>query len=180
MTKSTTDHPLVRASIRIAEIAYAGRCGHSPGTPYLAHHRRVAEIVSTLDSVNEADVAAAMLLGVLSDTPVGTSELAGRLVAAGGADAATADAVVGLVLEVSEALRCEDKLASISDRSKRLLLCDRIVRLTSGVVPADMLPAYLAACDVVVDLAGDADPLLAGWLIHESNKLRDLNQQEDE
>jgi len=176
MTKSRLDHPLVRAAIRIAEVAHAGGGRHSPGTAYLAHYRRVTEIVSTLDSVNEIDVAAAMLLGVLNDTPVGAVELTGRLLN-GGANAAVAGTVVGLVTEVTEGLRCEKKLASASDRAKRVMLCDRIVRLTGGVVPDDMLPGYLAACDVVVDLAGDADVLLAGWLIHEVNKRRNPNQQ---
>jgi len=171
MTKSKSDHPLVRSAIRIAEVSHAGRGRTSPGTMYLTHSRRVAEVVASCDSVTEIDVAAAMLLGVLTDTPVGAGELTSRLIASG-ADAGVAETVVGLVSEVTEAFHCEDKLASASDRSKRIMLCDRIVRLTSGVMPSEMLPTYLAACDVVFDTAGDADVLLAGWLIHEVNKRR--------
>ncbi len=156
-------HPLVRTAIRIAEVAHAGRS--TPGTPYLAHHRRVAEIVGTLDGVDEIDMAAGVLLGVLPNTPVHAAELTSRLMAAG-AEQAVADAVVALVSEVTEGFRSQDKMASASEPAKRLMLTDRIVQVTGGGTPD------LAACDLLVDLAGDADPLLAGWLIHETNKYR--------
>lgn len=163
------NHPLIRAAIRIAEVAQAGR--QSPGTPYLAHHRRVAEIVATLDGVTEIEVVAAVLLGVLTNTPVNAAELTSRLVA-GGAKQAVADTVVGLVSEVTEGSTSPDKMASASEPAKRLMLCDRIVQVTGGGTPD------LAACDLLVDLAGDADPLLAGWLLHEINKFRNPNQKE--
>jgi (p)ppGpp synthase/HD superfamily hydrolase len=164
-------HPLVRTAIRTAEIAHAGQGRSSPGTPYLAHHRRVAEIVGTLDGVTEVEVAAAVLLDVLSNTPVHAAELTSRLVA-GGAEQAVADAVVGLVTEVTEGFRSPDKMASASEPAKRLMLTDRIVQVTGGGTPD------LAACDLLVDLPGDADPLLAGWLIHETNKSRNPNRKE--
>lgn len=164
-------HPLVRTAIRIAEIAHAGQVRSSPGTPYLAHHRRVAEIIATLDGVTEIEVAAAMLLGLLSNTPVHAAELTSRLVA-GGAEQAVADAVVGLVSEVTEGVQSPDKMASASEPAKRLMLTDRIVQVISGANPDP------AACDLLVDLAGDADPLLAGWLLHEINKTRNPNRKE--
>ncbi len=164
-------HPLVRTAIRIAEVAHAGQGRSSPGTPYFAHSRRVAEIVGTLDGVSEIEVAAALLLGVLSNTSVNTAELTSRLVASG-AEQAVADAVVGLVSEVTEGFHSQDKMVSASEPAKRLMLTDRIVQVTGGG------NIDLAACDVLVDLAGDADPLLAGWLIHELNKSRDPNRKE--
>lgn len=160
-------HSLVRAAIRISEVAHAGQSG----TPYLGHHRRVAEIVGTLDGVTEVEVAAAILLGVLADTPVHAAELTSRLVASG-AEQAVADAVVGLVSEVTEGTTSSDKMASASEPAKRLMLTDRIVQVISGANPNP------AACDLLVDLAGDADPLLAGWLLHEINKSRNPNRTE--
>lgn len=165
------NHPLIRAAIRIAEVAHTGRW--SPGSPYLAHRRRVADIVATLDGVTEIEVAAAMLLNVLADTPINVAELTSRLVASG-AEQAVVDAVVGLVSEVTEGVQSPDKMASASEPAKRLMLCDRIVQVISGGNPDP------AACDLLVDLAGDADVLLAGWLIHELNKARNPNRKEAE
>lgn len=171
MENPKSAHPLVRTAIRTTEVAHAGVSRSSPGTPYLAHNRRVADIVATLDGVSEIDVAAAVLLGVLANTPVHAAELTSRLVASG-AEQTVADTVVGLVSEVNEGLRSQETLKTASDRAKRLMLTDRIVQVISGGNPDP------AACDLLVDLAGDADVLLAGWLIHELNKSRNPNRKE--
>lgn len=169
------NHYLAILADRIATEAHAGHLSD--------HNRRMARLVSGLDSVDEVDVAAAVLHDVLEDTALTAAGLADMLLAGGDPDAVTK--VVALVKELSSPFcpasglrrqekhaKLREKLGAISERAKRLKLCDCLDTLVGGeAVPHHDLAGYLAECRLAVDLCGLADPILAGWLICEINAM---------
>lgn len=169
-------HPL---ALLAAKIAAEARPEQS-GTSSMPRPRRLARLVATLDSTTEVDVAAAFLHDVLEDSRLTATALSDRLLA-GGADPVAAAEVVGLVQELTRPYRSDsgfrpvekrlkdyEKLRVISDRAKRIKLCDCLDTLLNGQrMTPDILSAYLAESRRVVDAAGEVDPPLAGWLLCE-------------
>ncbi len=185
------NHPLVLLAEKIAAEANPEQFYPSSVIPDMPHPRRVARLVATLDGVNEVDVAAALLHDVLDDTPVTAPALGGMLLAGGGAQDAVA-LVVGLVQELAKPyssdsglrrmekrLKDIEKVKRMSDRAKRIKLCDTLDTLINGqpMTPARLVD-YLAECKSVVDICGDVDPPLAGWLLREIDKRRNAGAKE--
>lgn len=186
------NHPLVLLADKISAEVRPEQFRPLSANTYIVHPRRVARLVASLDGTDAVDVAAAVMHEVLENSPVTAPALADMLLAGGG-DLDAVGKVVGLVQELTKPypsasglrqtekrLKDAEKLKGISDRAKRIKLCDHLDTLINGEpMPPDKLPAYLAESETVADICGDVDAPLAGWLLIEIDKRRNPGRKED-
>ncbi len=180
-------HPLVLLADKIAE-----QFRPSSTISEMPHHRRLARLVASLDGTDPVDLASAALHELLEDSSLTAPALADKLLA-DGADPVAVAKVIGLVQELTrpypaasglregeKRLKDVEKLKRISDRAKRIKLADHLDTLINGesMTPNKLL-AYLAESKTVVDICGDVDPPLAGWLLIEIGKRRNPGRKED-
>ncbi|MGH7175675.1 MAG: HD domain-containing protein [Minisyncoccia bacterium] len=193
------NHPLVRLADQIAEQAHRGQQRKWADDPYIVHPRRVAAMVAGLAGTDHIDVAAALLHDVVEDTEVNADKLADLLVAyvpdrgdfiglthSRPAEADEVQAVLALVLELTKDYpddeektmsRAEKRerdwaqLRKVSDRAKRIKMCDRYDNITGSPMPSGMRKKYKPESLTLVEICGSVDPDLHRLLLGAIDKM---------
>lgn len=161
---------LIEKAKEFATKAHEGQTrkfGPEPRPPYIVHPERVATRVASLPRVNEVDIAAAWLHDVIEDCGV-TYETMAREFGVEVAD------LVQELTNPTDAPEWKDRprlwkrgmewmhLIDISDRAKRIKMCDRIDNLRDVSTSRDnkWLQKYTKESRILSKLVGDADPVL--------------------
>jgi len=174
------DTHLTRLADSIAAEAHKHQRRKWSDDPYIVHPRRVRAKVASRPGSTEIDEAAALLHDVVEDTEIDADKLAELLVKDGMIDADVAGEVMGLVMELTQPYTDDEvkhmsraekreldwaKLRNVSDRAKRLKLCDRIDNIGGSPMPSGMLRKYLPESRVIHEICSPADPELGQELM---------------
>lgn len=180
-------HPTILICDKIADEAHGsiGQQRKWSGDPYVVHVRRVAAAAAALDGFSVEDVAAALLHDVLEDVPAFTTAVLYRRLLNEGIPLESAAAILGMVLELTDPYDHGSGLSRLEKRTldwvrfphksrnaKRLKMLDRLDNL-SGFIPKKMAYKYIPETTKMIELIGDADPVIAGRLAALVGKIRE-------
>lgn len=180
---------IIENAKRIAERAHAHqrrKWGSQP--PYIVHPARVAAKVATLSGATDEDVAAAWLHDVIEDVAIPTNTLEEYRQEI---REACGEVVLQLVLELTNPTegpewagrsRAEKRakdwehLAQISDRAKRIKLCDRLDNISDmGHAPKRLILKYIPESKHLCGMCGYVDEGLARELTEAIERLGDAS-----